>query len=98
MKYTLSFNDEKFEVTEEDKKKIEQAVDDDMKFVQLSNGRTIDPLGVKEFKPVIEPLYFDAEKIDKQNRVKVQTIQDGVKVYKTIVFDDKNNVARFVDK
>lgn len=65
MKYTLSFNDEKFEVTEQDKEKIEQAVDEDIKFVQLSNGRTIDPLMVKEFKPFNENInWFSIDQFD----------------------------------
>jgi len=64
MRYTVLFYDERFEVSEDDKKKIELAVDDDIKFVTLSNGRKIDPLGVKEFRPVEEPLYFDLEGFD----------------------------------
>jgi len=54
MKYVVNLSGEKFEITEQDKEKIEQAVDEDIKFVELSNGRTIDPLNVRDFNPVKE--------------------------------------------
>lgn len=65
MRYTVLFYDERFEISEEDKKKIELAINDDIKFVTLSNGRKIDPIGVKEFKPVEEPIeWFSLDDFD----------------------------------